>query len=298
MDKKYSASCIQTRRLILKAGMASLAWGGCSPSAWAASGRILIGTTPVFLDDRLGFLDAWRKYLEHRLDRPVAFVQRANYREVTDMLLEGTIDCAWLCGYPYVRYHDRLQLIVVPVFQGAPLYQSYLIVPAEATSQRSLLQLYGKTFAFSDSLSNSGYLVPRYTLWSSGYDPDRYFQRALFTWSHKKVVQAVSVGLVDGGAVDGYVWETLAKLNPDQTSKTRVAWKSPSFGFPPIVASRSMPPATAKALRDVLTGMTQDTEGRQLLRQLNLDGFVTSSDQLFDPIEKMMRSLVTAGKVV
>jgi phosphonate transport system substrate-binding protein len=298
VDKRHTVSCVEARRLILKAGMASLAWGSSSLSARAASERILIGTTPVFLDDRLGFLDAWRKYLEHRLDRPVAFVQRANYREVTDMLLEGAINCAWLCGYPFVRYHDRLQLLVVPDFKGAPLYQSYLIVPAEATSQKSLLQLYGKTFAFSDSLSNSGYLVPRYTLWSSGYDPDRYFQRTLFTWSHKKVVQAVSVGLVDGGAVDGYVWETLAKLNPDHTSKTRVAWKSQSFGFPPIVASRSMPPATAKALRNALTGMTQDTEGRQLLHQLNLDGFVTSSDHLFDPIEKMMRSLASAGKVV
>jgi phosphonate transport system substrate-binding protein len=288
----------RSRRLVLKAGVASTCATLLFSSARADSHQIRIGTTPVFLDDQLGFLDSWRHYLEGRLGRPVAFVQRGNYREVTDLILQGAIDCAWLCGYPYVRYRSALQLLVVPTFNGEPLYESYLIVRADKPAHVNLPRMQGRTFAYSDPLSNSGYLVPRYTLWSNGLDPDRHFSRTLFTWSHKKVVQAVAVGLVDGGAVDGYVWETLAKTNPEQTNKTRVAWKSPFFGFPPIVASKNLSPERLVSLRRAFLGMADDPQGAALLAKLNLNGFITAEDKLFDPIEHMLRSLVKAGKAV
>jgi phosphonate transport system substrate-binding protein len=285
------------RRRILQAGIAGLSMPWFHRAA-AGGRRTLIGTTPVFLDDQLGFLDQWRVYLESRLGSSVAFVQRSNYREVTDLLLEGAIDCAWLCGYPFVRHRNRLQLVVTPTFKGAPLYESYMIVAAERKESIDLQGMKGQAFAFSDPLSNSGYLVPRYTLWSKGIDPDRHFRRTLFTLSHKKVVQAVAVGLVDGGSVDGYVWETLARTNPDLTGQTRVAWKSQTFGFPPIVASKSMAVEKLARLQRAFIGMRQDSDGQALLAKLNLDGFVVTENRLFDPIEQMMHSLAGAGKAV
>ena len=64
---------------------------------------VRIGTTPVFLDDHRAFLEEWRSYLEQRLERPVVFVQRGSYREISDMVVNGKLDFAWVCGYPYVR---------------------------------------------------------------------------------------------------------------------------------------------------------------------------------------------------
>lgn len=292
------ASHQRIRRRLIKAGVASLGFAFAHSSTYANADRVLIGTTPVFLDDQLGFLEAWREYLQARLNRPVGFVQRGSYREVADLLLEGSIDCAWLCGFPYVRFRERLQLVVVPAFLGVPLYRSYMIVPVDQTQARSLIDMRGHSFAFSDPLSNSGFLVPRYTLWSNNIDPDRHFSRTLFTLSHKKVVEAVSVGLVDGGSVDGYVWETLAKTSPEQTRNTRVAWKSKTFGFPPIVASRRTSPGTIEVLRNVFLGMSEDDQGKSLLARLNLNGFVVCEDKLFDPIAQMMHALMKAGKLL
>jgi len=287
----------QHRRLIIRAGAGALGASLLPALAQPAGKAIRIGTTPVFLDDQLGFLEAWKLDLQARLQYPVTFVQRKSYREVTELLLDGVLDCAWLCGYPYVRFHDRLQLVVVPSFNGAPLYQSYMIVPADAPAPASLLDMRDRSFAFSDPLSNSGFLVPRHVLFAGGVDPDRHFGRTLFTWSHRKVVEAVAIGLVAGGAVDGYVWETLAKEYPALAEKTRVAWKSRTFGFPPIVASRKASPELTQSLRAAFLGMAGDAQGRQLLAQLNLSGFVTAKDRLFEPIERMMQDLASAGKL-
>lgn len=272
---------------------AALVLCGLSPKAFAVERAAVkrpalrIGLTPVFLDDQSAFLEAWRIYLTARLQRPVVFVQRGSYREIVALLNQDQLDAAWLCGFPFVRHERRLKLLAVPLFQGKPLYRSYLIVPANDTRTQSLFDLRGKMFAYSDPDSNSGYLYTQYALALIKERQDIFFSRTFFTWAHRKVVEAVAVELANGGAVDGYVWETLRRSHPELTAKTRVVEQSPEFGFPPFVARASLPDADFVALRQVLVAMHGDGEGKQLLAQLNLDGFVPGERKLFDGIARM-----------
>jgi phosphonate transport system substrate-binding protein len=249
---------------------------------------VRIGLTPVFLDDQVAFLNVWRDYLEKRLQRPVVFVQRGRYREITELLQQEKLDFAWVCGFPLVANRQHMKLLAVPVFNGKPLYQSYLIVPASDRQTRSILDLRGKVFAFSDPDSNSGYLFPSYTLIQLDERAAAFFSRTFFTWAHRKVVEAVAAGLAQGGAVDGYVWETLQRSHPQLTSRTRVVQKSPEFGHPPFVARGSIPRGDFAAMQRVLVEMSDNAEGANLLRTLNLDGFTPGNLQLFDGIARMV----------
>ena len=255
----------------------------------SAEQPIRIGLTPVFLDYQAAFIDEWRAYLQHRLARPVAFVQRGNYREIVDLLHDGKLDFAWLCGYPYVRNKRSFQLVAVPLYLGKPLYQSYLIVPSSDKQSQSLDGLHRRTFAFSDPDSNSGHLYTEYSLAKPGTNPSSFFSKTFFTWSHRKVVEAVASGLAQGGAVDGYVWDMLALSHPELTAKTRIVSKSPQFGHPPFVASAATSKQGIAAIQQVLFNMTHDTQGNRLLGKLNLDGFVYGDSSLFDSIEEMSR---------
>lgn len=250
---------------------------------------IRIALTPVFLDLQAGFLDDLRHYLEHRLGHPVIFVRRGNYRDIVNLLIDEKLDFAWLCGYPYVRYKAALQLVAVPLYKGEPLYQSYLIVSSSNHQTQSLGDLRGKFFAFSDPDSNSGYLFFEYLLAKQGENSSSYFRRSFFTWSHRKVIEAVASGLAQGGAVDGYVWDTLALSHPELTSRTRILSKSPQFGYPPFVASRAASKEHIAEFQQVLFQMENDEEGSRLLAGLNLDGFVRGNEHLYDPIEEMAR---------
>lgn len=271
----------------------------CMPQLHAAEPATLppirIGLTPVFLDDQATFINQWRGYLENHLQRPVVFVQRGSYREITDMLIEEKLDFAWLCGYPYLRNRDRLQLVAVPLWRGKPLYQSYLIVPASDKKTQQLTDLRGKIFAYSDPDSNSGYLYPQYVLLQQRIKPVTLFAKSFFTWSHRKVVDAVATGLAQGGSVDGYVWETLALSHPELTSRTRIVSKSPEFGHPPFVASRAVSQLEIAAIQQVLLDMENSKDGSQLLNKLNLNGFIAGDNQLFDGIADMVK-LVDGSK--
>ncbi|MBX3648691.1 MAG: PhnD/SsuA/transferrin family substrate-binding protein [Rhodocyclaceae bacterium] len=252
---------------------------------------VRIGLSPVFLDDQLSFLNDWRDYLQGRIGRAVRFVQRGSYREIMDLLLDQKLDFAWICGYPYVRHKAKLQLLAVPVSDGRPQYRSYLIVPASDTQTGSILDLRGKVFAYSDPDSNSGFLYPRYALMQLKENPDRFFAKTFFTWAHRKIVEAVGSNLAQGGAVDSYVWETLRIYHPELTERTRIVEKSPYFGHTPVVARDGVSRMEFDAMQEALLGMSQSVAGKDLLKRLNLDGFVTGEDALFDGIARMMRAL-------
>ena len=252
---------------------------------------VRFGLTPVFLDDQASLLRTWRRYLEARLQRPLQFIQRGSYRDISDLLRQDKLDFAWICGYPFVRYRRQLRLLGVPLYRGKPLYRSYLIVPRADTTTRSVLDLRGKVFAFSDPDSNSGYLYSNYRLAQANEQPSAFFSKSFFTWAHRKVVEAVATELAHGGSVDGYVWDTLDKFNPELTQRTRIADRSPEFGFPPVVARAGAPREDFLAVQRALLDMGRDAESRDLLGRLNLDGFTAGSDDLFDGIDRMMKAV-------
>ncbi|MEH6626157.1 MAG: PhnD/SsuA/transferrin family substrate-binding protein [Motiliproteus sp.] len=259
----------------------------CHASTEQTEKTIRIGVTPVFLNYQTSMLGDWKLYLQERLGRPVQFVQRTTYKEITDLILQDKIEFAWICGYPYLQYQNSLQLLAVPLYHGRPVYQSYLIVHASDQTTTSIAQLQNKIFAYSDPDSNSGYLVPQYQIQRLGADRSDFFRRSFFTWAHEKVVEAVAMGVAQGGAVDGYVWDTLAMFNPEVTRHTRVAQKSQEFGFPPFVASNNVSEEDFYAIQNVLLQMNTDSKGIQLLQRLNLDGFSIQDRSLFDGIAAM-----------
>lgn len=112
----------------------------CTCSTSHAESRdppLRFGITAVILQDQNEFLAQWETHLESRLGRDVEFVQRGSYAEISELLSRDAIDIAWVCGAPYVRHRDRWRLVAVPLADGKPSYQSYLIVRTSDTCRGS-----------------------------------------------------------------------------------------------------------------------------------------------------------------
>lgn len=250
-----------------------------------------LGLTPVFLDNDAAVIDGLRLALSRGMGREIELVQRRTYQEITGLLLERSVDAAWLCGYPFLQHADVLDLVAVPVWRGGPRYQSYLIV-ADDDAATDLAALRGATHAFSDPDSNSGYLVTATDLIRMGARAETFFARSIFTFGHRNVVRAVADGLVRSGSVDGYVWEALATIEPELTARTRVVARSEWLGFPPVCTRRdSAGSEPIQALQEALLGLGQTEVGQRALASLQLDGFQPASTALFDGIAARMAVL-------
>jgi phosphonate transport system substrate-binding protein len=277
-----------TRRAFGALGAAAFA---ARPAASQVAPAFRLGLTPVFLDNDVAIIESLRRALTESMGRPVELVQRRTYQEVTGLLLERSVDAAWLCGYPFLQHEDAFGLVAVPVWNGAPLYQSYLLA-GPGDEAKALEDLRGGTHAFSDPNSNSGFLVTASDLFALGELPESFFAQTIFTYGHRNVVRAVASGLVRSGSVDGYVWDSLQVLEPDITRQTQVIARSEWLGFPPFCARKDQIESEAiLAFRSALLEMARTVDGKNALRALQLDGFILADASLFDGIARRMHSL-------
>ena len=279
-----SPARIDRRRLLALAGgaAASAAIGRAASAAGADTIRFAL--TPVLLTNDLDLLDRLRLALEAVTETPVQIVTRRTYQEITTLLVSGQVDGAWICGSPFVAYRDQLELLAVPVWNGRPLYQSYLIADV-GRNAASVDALAGDIHAFSDPDSNSGYLVTAAELAAKGYKPQRYFRQMFFTYGHRNVVRAVASGLAQSGSVDGYVYEVLREVEPGLVGATRVVRPSDWFGFPPIACSAAaVGTERTEQLRRALLAMHESDIGRQALAGLRLEAFSAQPASLFEPV--------------
>lgn len=228
------------------------------------------------------------RYLSRELGRLVEIVQRETYAECISLLENREIDAGFVCSGPYVESRERFgaELLVVPQVGGKTTYQSYVIVHKESPIQR-FKDLRGKTFAFTDPLSNTGKLYPTYLILKGGELPDSFFSKTIFTKGHDNSVQAVAVKMVDGAAVDSLIWEDLLRTEPEVAGRTRVILKSPPFGIPPVIVHPALHKDLKADLRRIFLSMHENEEGKRLLSKIRIERFVSVDDSAYDSIQLM-----------
>ena len=279
---------IVSRRKLLFTALAGVTSATALKAAATAKATqtIRFGLTPVFLTNDIDLLASLKTYLAGATGYNVELVQRRTYQEVTSLLVSGAIDAAWICGFPFVKNREKLSLVAVPVWNGKPYYQAYVITEA-GRKVDSFENLRGDIHAFSDPDSNSGYLVTRALLAGLNETPETFFEKTFFTYGHRNVVRAVASGLAGSGSVDGYIWEVMARREPALINRTRVLRKSEWLGFPPVACARnSVTTAKIKALINAFSKMRTTPRGRTVLALLGLDGFGIYPPSLFDGIAK------------
>lgn len=242
-----------------------------------------------------GYDNAWAEfatYLESKVDVEITLVRRHSYREL-DQLLEGPdAAIALICAAPYVRLRRRgaIRLLAAPRVRGSDTYRSYIVVPTDS-DVRAVEQLSGRSFAFSDPLSNSGSLYPRYLLAQLGTSPEELFARTTFTYGHDRSIRAVANHLIDGAAVDSLVYDALAASEPEVTRRIRIIHQSPPLGMNPLVANQRTSSELVEQLRTAMLDMHADERGREILDGLSIEQLGPGTPADYRSIEDMLQAM-------
>ena len=227
-------------------------------------------------------------YLGQKLNRPAQLVQGKTYDEINNLVRDGTVALAIVCTNAYLEGQEMfgMEALAVPQIKGETVYYAYLIVPADSPA-RTLADLRGKTFAFSDPLSNTGHLVAVNQLLQMGANPDAFFSRTIFTYSHDNSIKAVAENLVDGATVDSQVFDFLVASGSPLPARTRIIAHYGPFGGSPLVVNPNLDPKLKAQLRDTLLAMDADETGRAILAKLGIDRLVAPDDRAYDSVRAM-----------
>lgn len=231
-------------------------------------------------------------FLSAQLGRPIELVQRRTYAEVNDLIESGDVDLAFVCTSAYVDGHDKfgMELLAAPQVDGAAVYFSLLIVPADSPAQ-TMADLRGQVFAFTDPMSNTGRNYPTYLVQQLGQTPETFFARTFFTYSHDDAIRAVADGLADGAAVDSLVYDFAIARDPMLAQKTRVIHRSEPFGIPPVVVGPQIRPQLRAELQNLLFDMVTAPEGRASLATAGIERFVPIDDSAYDSARVLLQAV-------
>ena len=234
--------------------------------------------------------DGLAEYMGQKLGRPVELIQRRTYAEANALIEQGHVDLAFVCTSAYVAGHDDfgMELLTAPEVDGQQVYYSVLIVPADSPAE-SIADLQGKIFAFTDPMSHSGRVYPTYLVQHLDTTPEKFFSRTFFTYSHDKAIDAVADRVADGAAVDSLVLDYALTRDPPLAQRIKIIHRSPPFGIPPVVVPPNLSPRQKAELRQILTDMSADPKGRQILAELGFDRFTPLDDSAYDTARQVIK---------
>lgn len=226
------------------------------------------------------------RYLEAKLGKPVKLRTVDSWEGLAKSLANGETDIALMGPWGYVLSNNeaRAQAVATIEYDGKPEYFA-IMVTNPASGINSIADLKGKSFAFGDKGSTSGYLIPFHHFQNLGINPDTYFSKVLYT-KHQAIETQVAQGVLDAGADynrnrDAMIAEGLIKA-----SDSKIIWTSAPLPNDALAVSETLfkDKAFVAKLQEALLGV-----GAELKKQPNLlppryTGFVKKDNSFYKPI--------------
>ena len=231
-------------------------------------------------------------YLEERVGVEVEHFAATDYAGVVEALRNATAEVGFMGPLQYVMAHRQAGAypILGEIYNGSPTYRSRIFVRKDSGIEK-LEQLKGKTIAFVDPISSSGYMYPLDVFKDAGLiksreKADRYFKRIYFAGGDEQAIRAVYNKFVDAAGVGQYSYNLLRPEERDQVIPIGESSPIPSHC---VVVRKGLAPGTVRKLQEALLALN-DGPRRHLLRYLyNVDGYVAVTHETYAEVERVAR---------
>lgn len=176
-----------------------------------------------------------------------------------DLLLAQT------CGLPYrARLRDRVTLVAAPD-HGLPntppgQYHSVIVIRAEDPA-RDIADLDGRTLAYNDPLSQSGWAAPSAHAATHGIA----FGSVVETGAHRASARAVAEGQADCAALDAVSWALMERHDAFAARLRVIDHTAPTPALPFITAQGNNPAPIARALGAAIAALDPSDRDRLCL---------------------------------
>lgn len=207
--------------------------------------------------DRMASTECLRVKMEAELGVPVKLFTPADYDGVIQGLLGGTLDYAWLGASAYAKVYltDPEAVDVMLTKQNVDGTTGYYSIGFAKVDSgiKSMDDAKGKSFAFADPNSTSGYLVPAAELTEKYGKLEEYFSEVKMSGGHEQTIVGVANGDFDAGVAwadglgnweDGYgsgAFRKAADAGLVDMSTLVEIWRSTLIPEGPLVVRKALP---------------------------------------------------------
>lgn len=236
----------------------------------------------------------FKAYLEKATGKKVELIVTLDYSAMFEAARFGRIDMGYYGPLPYVMARTRANIepVAVLVADGAPTYLG-CIIASKAGGVKTLADVRGKTFGFTDPASTSGHLLSRTMMLNLGMVAGKDYQYQ-FLGGHDALVLAVQNNRVQAGATTCPLLDSFIKRGTvDATKIDIISRTAPIPNYPWAVRSDLSP-----ALKDKLKKALLNLNDPKILAVFRGERFEAIDDRAFDQLREAATKLNidTSGK--
>ena len=280
-----------SRRKILKGAAGTAAILALPTQAQATPLKFGVG---MFQPDREKNDATYRplaQYLSQQLARPVELRTVDSWEGLAKSLANGETDIALMgpWGYVLANHFANAQVVSTILYQGKPEYFAMIVTHPDSglSSIQDLLGAKGKgrSFAFGDKGSTSGYLIPRHFFMQQGIDPEKHFGRVVYT-KHQAIQTQVTAGQIDAGADYNRNRTAMIDQGLIRAERSKIIWQSAPLPNDAVAVSAALfqDKAFVRRLQAALTEVGPLLKTQASLLPANYTGFVETDNAFYKPI--------------
>jgi len=268
---------------------------GAPRAALAADGLHLVLTPSQKPTDLLATGEEFGTVLARLTGMPVRVTVASDYAAVIEALRNRTADLAFVHPGGYVLASREAKAVIVAknVWHGKSSFTSRIYVRKES-GLKALEDLRGKTMAFIDPASSSGYIYPMVLLIQRGFvkdrDPKTFFREVVFAGAHDAGMRALLNGHVDALASFDLAREQYI-ADPAERERITFVAETPEIPEAGIAARGGLDPATFAKVREALLQIRAPAYAALLKRLYEIDGFAPAEDREYDPVRAAIELL-------
>lgn len=240
------------RRRTLLAGAALAPFAAAAQGDWRGQFRELRFAMISAENERdvLARFEGFSRHFTEALGVPFRVFRATDYAATVEALRADQAEFGYLGPASYALARRVAGEKIVPIASATDLsggagYHAVIIVRADAP-YRSLADLRGRSFAWADPNSTSGFAVPLFYMRREGIDPQTFFSRTSFSGNHEMSVIGLLNGTFDAVAT---WWTNEQRSNPQRMEEKgmippgqwRIVWKSPEIPNSPYVMRTNLP---------------------------------------------------------
>ncbi len=240
----------------------------------------------------LGDIRAIDSYLETAIGRRVEARLTADHAAAVESLAAEAADIAFMGALPYVMARERIgaAALLSEVYRGKASYRGAVFVRRDS-GIASLEQLRGKSIAFADPISESGFLYPLDLFVKAGLmaprgDPKAFFGQVYFAGGYQQAIHAVANGLVDAAGVS--IYATLL-LDADRRGSVTAIARTPPIPAHVVVARRGLEPELRAAFVAAMLALNAPAKRHLLKHVYGPDGYVVPDRAAYDGVAAIAR---------